>query len=243
MQAPLERLPASRPVTASHLSTTTTTTTTPAPILQANLLVLSLQPQAAQPPAAPAPAAASVSGARSGAPPLAPLFRAGHVLRHAKHGYRAVIVGWDESCRAAPEWVAASGARALRHGLAQPFYYALVDQRDRPGCAVAYIAQDLVHLLSAPHPPPHQAHAGQAEGGGHHHHQAPPPAAASLMHQLAQHAQQHQLAQRLVMHPLISAHFAAFDPLEGVFVARSSSMDDACKDDSDKGAAPAALVV
>lgn len=176
------------------------------------------------------------SPAAAPAPAAAPLFRPGHVFRHAKHGYRAAIVGWDEVCRAAPEWVTGTGAAALPHGTAQPFYYALVDARDRPGAQVAYVAQDLVHLLSSSAPEAAAAAAAvPAPGGG----LLPADAGMQLMQQLLLHQQQHQLAERLVCHPLTAAHFQAFNPLQGVFVPRMRMSEEADGD----GAEPAATLV
>jgi len=75
----------------------------------------------------------------------------GHVFRHAKHGYRAVIVGHDDRCRAGDAWVSNTGAAGLPHGTRQAYYYALVDVRDRPGASIAYVAAD--HVVAAAPPP------------------------------------------------------------------------------------------
>lgn len=72
----------------------------------------------------------------------------GTVIRHARSGYRGVVIGWDEACRASGEWVAATGARALPHGTAQRYFYVLVDCRDRPGATVAYLPRDVITRLS-----------------------------------------------------------------------------------------------
>lgn len=147
-------------------------------------------------PAAAATTATSPATATSVTSPAAPRFGCGTVMRHARHGYRGVVIGYDAGCRAAPEWVAATGCAALPHGLAQPFYYVLVDVRDRPGCQIAYVAQDLLAPLSASaaagaEAPPAEKE-GAAAGGG--------------------------LQSRLVLHPLLTAYFSSFTVATGTFV-------------------------
>lgn len=119
--------------------------------------------------------------------------RVGHVFRHAKHGYRAVIVGHDDRCRAGDAWVATTGAAGLPHGTRQSFYYALVDVRDRPGASIAYVAAD--HVAPPRQPQQQQQHrldAAAADGGG--------------------------VEERVVVHPLVPAYFASYDDELRAFV-------------------------
>ena len=32
-------------------------------------------------------------------------YRVGQVIKHRRYGYRGVIVGWDESCKAPQHWI------------------------------------------------------------------------------------------------------------------------------------------
>ena len=66
----------------------------------------------------------------------------GQCIMHARHGYRAVIVGWDAECEKDDEWCRAEGIDSLHLGRAQPFYHVLVDRRDRAGSQMDYIAQE-----------------------------------------------------------------------------------------------------
>lgn len=96
-------------------------------------------------------AGAGAAGAGAGAAtPATASHRMGTVIRHKSLGYKGVIVGWDEVCRASDKWIAATSAARLPHGTAQPFYHVLVDVRDRPGAAIAYVAQDLMQAVAAP---------------------------------------------------------------------------------------------
>ena len=84
--------------------------------------------------------AAKTAAAASTTQPL-PLLPLGTVVRHARHGYRGVVIASHPWCQAGAAWVKASGADRAPHGLSQPFYTVLVDVRDRP-CQVSYIAGD-----------------------------------------------------------------------------------------------------
>lgn len=141
-----------------------------------------------------------------------PRFTVGQVFTHARHGYRGVIIGYDSACKASPDWIASTGAASLPAGLNQPFYYALVDVRDRPGCQVSYVAQDNVRLLSSS--PPSSSSTSSASS----------PVAASNQQQNEDH-QDHTAVMdadaalsRLVIHPLVTSYFATYLPLQGRFL-------------------------
>lgn len=105
--------------------------------------------------------------------PDAVAFRVGQVVQHRLHGWHGVIVGYDPTCAAPPEWQRISRVADLPSGTAQPFYHVLVDVRDRlranaqpapaaaaaagagptppvllPVDAPAYVAQDNMRLWS-----------------------------------------------------------------------------------------------
>lgn len=117
-------------------------------------------------------------------------FSLGTVFRHAKHGYRAVVIGSDDECRAGPGWVASTGATRLPHGTAQRYYYALIDVRDRPGQAIAYVAEDHLRPLA----PRSTSSIGDA---------------VDL---------DSEAVERVVVHPLVPLHFASFEPSTGRFI-------------------------
>lgn len=76
-------------------------------------------------------------------------FSVGQVFRHRVYGYRAVVIGWDATCKASSEWVASTGTARLPNGTNQPFYHCLVDLRDRPEAQVSYVAQDCFEPIAA----------------------------------------------------------------------------------------------
>ena len=69
-------------------------------------------------------------------------FELGDVMVHARYGYRGAIVGFDGVCVQTEEWIQAMGVDDLPAGRDQPFYHVLVDERDRPGDQVTYVAQE-----------------------------------------------------------------------------------------------------
>lgn len=67
-------------------------------------------------------------------------YRVGQVIVHKIHGYRGVIIGWDETCKAPLTWIQAM------HGsdqeiIKQPYYSVLVDTRDKRQ-QTTYVAQE-----------------------------------------------------------------------------------------------------
>jgi len=69
---------------------------------------------------------------------------------HRKFGYRGVILGCEPTCTAPASWRAQMGVPLLPGGAGQPFYHCAVDERDRPGGQVTFVAQEnLVPEFSA----------------------------------------------------------------------------------------------
>nr|XP_039272131.1 uncharacterized protein LOC120346453 [Styela clava] len=86
--------------------------------------------------------------------PKALKYRVGQVIKHKKYGYRGVIVGWDETCKAPKTWI------LTMHGnnpaiVKTPHYSILVDKRDRQEIQTTYVAQeniDIVTNIEVQHP-------------------------------------------------------------------------------------------
>jgi len=57
--------------------------------------------------------------------PASVRFRVGDVVRRRESGGRLLIVGWDSTCQASPEWQIDAKVDCLAHGVAQPFYHCL----------------------------------------------------------------------------------------------------------------------
>jgi len=69
-------------------------------------------------------------------------FRIGQVIRHKIHGYRAVIIGWDEIAQAPEEWL-----KEHSKYITQPNYSVLLDTRDRRAHKT-YIPQEHIEVLT-----------------------------------------------------------------------------------------------
>ena len=69
-------------------------------------------------------------------------FSIGQALRHRKYQYRGVIVGFDLECTQSEEWMQMMNVEGLTRGRMQPFYNVLVDERDRPGAQMSYVAEE-----------------------------------------------------------------------------------------------------
>lgn len=69
-------------------------------------------------------------------------FSVGHIISHARYGYRGVIFGYTPTCVASEDWILQMGVDKLKHGRNQPFYHVCVDLRDRPGGQTTYVAQE-----------------------------------------------------------------------------------------------------
>jgi len=73
-------------------------------------------------------------------------FRVGNVVKHRKYGYRGVIVGYDESCKASHMWRMAMHKEDAARALDTPHYAVLVDTRNRPHEQQTYVAEwNLAH--------------------------------------------------------------------------------------------------
>ena len=75
----------------------------------------------------------------------------GHCIKHARFGYRGVILSsGDHTCEADDFWIAQMGVDSLRRGIYQPWYHVLVDTRDRPGGQQCYVCHDNITLWIDP---------------------------------------------------------------------------------------------
>lgn len=52
-------------------------------------------------------------------------FHIGHIFRHKRHNYTAVVTGWDSECDATEEWIWRMRIDSLAGGRTQAFYHAL----------------------------------------------------------------------------------------------------------------------
>jgi hemimethylated DNA binding protein len=71
----------------------------------------------------------------------------GTVFKHRLFGYRGVIMGATPSCEASEQWIQQMRVDELPGGRKQPFYWTMVDVRDRP-VQTTYVAQCNVVPLS-----------------------------------------------------------------------------------------------
>mmetsp|Transcript_149899 Transcript_149899/g.481609 ORF Transcript_149899/g.481609 Transcript_149899/m.481609 type:complete len:365 (+) Transcript_149899:1051-2145(+) len=76
----------------------------------------------------------------------------GTCFRHRKFGYRAVLVASEPWCSAPADWRARTGVPQLPRGEAQPFHHCLVDDRDRPGGQITFVAEENVEPCSLVYP-------------------------------------------------------------------------------------------
>jgi len=60
---------------------------------------------------------------------------------HRKFGYRGVVIGHDSKCIARESWKAQMVVDQIPGGENQPFYHCIVDERDRPGGQLTYVAE------------------------------------------------------------------------------------------------------
>jgi hemimethylated DNA binding protein len=72
----------------------------------------------------------------------------GTVFKHRLFGYRGVIMGSTPTCEASEQWMQQMRVDELPGGRKQPFYWTMVDVRDRP-VQTTYVAQCNVVPLSA----------------------------------------------------------------------------------------------
>jgi len=133
-----------------------------------------------------------------------PRYSVGQVFRHARYGYRAVIIGYDSTCRAGPQWATRTGVHDLPRRGDQPFFHVLVDVRDRPDAQIAYVAEDNIGELMSRGLLP--------RGGGNV--EAPALATAATTSTSASDA----ALGAIVIHPLVPKYFSTFVPAGGFFV-------------------------
>lgn len=74
-------------------------------------------------------------------------FRVGQVIKHKKYGYRGVIVGWDETCKAPKTWIEVMHRDDLSMQK-RPHYAVLVDSRDRSEVQTTYVAEDNIQIVT-----------------------------------------------------------------------------------------------
>lgn len=75
-------------------------------------------------------------------------YRIGDVVVHKKHGYRAVIVGWDYTLQASDEWkeLFYKGKEEL---MSEPHYLIAIDTRDRMVPQYGYAPQSSLESASS----------------------------------------------------------------------------------------------
>ncbi|XP_023342689.1 uncharacterized protein LOC111712341 [Eurytemora carolleeae] len=78
--------------------------------------------------------------------PPAVKYRVGQVMKHARWGYRGVIIGWDEEARAPDFWLKEMH-KGNRGWSSQPNYAILVDTRDRPVPQITYVPQENMEIV------------------------------------------------------------------------------------------------
>ncbi|TKR94624.1 hypothetical protein L596_008887 [Steinernema carpocapsae] len=72
-------------------------------------------------------------------------FRVGQVVRHTIHGYRGVIIGWDEKAKAPTSWLDRThGTHKEWRDL--PNYTVAIDTRDRVTPQIAYVVEANIEL-------------------------------------------------------------------------------------------------
>jgi hemimethylated DNA binding protein len=71
----------------------------------------------------------------------------GTVFKHRLFGYRGVIMGATPSCEASEQWIQQMRVDDLPGGRKQPFYWTMVDVRDRP-VQTTYVAESNVIPIS-----------------------------------------------------------------------------------------------
>uniref|UniRef100_A0A1I7Z6W8 YccV-like domain-containing protein n=1 Tax=Steinernema glaseri TaxID=37863 RepID=A0A1I7Z6W8_9BILA len=72
-------------------------------------------------------------------------YRVGQVVRHKIHGYRGVIIGWDETARAPESWLnRIHGPHKDWRDL--PNYTVAIDTRDRVTPQIAYVVEQNIEI-------------------------------------------------------------------------------------------------
>lgn len=73
-------------------------------------------------------------------------FRVGDVVKHKIHGYRGVIIGWDEKAIAPPSWIAKTH-KGRKDWAELPNYSIIIDTRDRLIPQLAYVVEENIALV------------------------------------------------------------------------------------------------
>ncbi|KAL9114155.1 MAG: hypothetical protein Q9227_001927 [Pyrenula ochraceoflavens] len=69
-------------------------------------------------------------------------YQIGHVFRHRRYGYKAVIVGWDTRCEMNEEWIQLMHVDQLSGGRGQCFYNAFVNDMSS-----RYVAEENIEII------------------------------------------------------------------------------------------------
>ncbi|KII94085.1 hypothetical protein PLICRDRAFT_171762 [Plicaturopsis crispa FD-325 SS-3] len=72
-------------------------------------------------------------------------FFVGLVFQHLHHGYKGVVIGWDPTCLATPEWITSMGVDSLSRGRHQPFYHVIADVGPK-----RYVAEENIRPINVP---------------------------------------------------------------------------------------------
>uniref|UniRef100_A0A914UVA4 Hemimethylated DNA-binding domain-containing protein n=1 Tax=Plectus sambesii TaxID=2011161 RepID=A0A914UVA4_9BILA len=73
-------------------------------------------------------------------------FRVGQVFKHKVHGYRAVIIGWDETAKAPKDWLDKMHTNRIDLRTL-PNYSVIIDTRDRLTPQIAYVPEENIELV------------------------------------------------------------------------------------------------
>jgi len=73
-------------------------------------------------------------------------YRVGQVIKHKRWDYHGVIIGWDTTAKAPPEWLKDMHG-SNHHWKDQPNYAVLVDTRDRQAPQVTYVPQENLQVI------------------------------------------------------------------------------------------------
>jgi len=73
-------------------------------------------------------------------------YRVGQVVKHARWGYRGVIIGWDETARAPANWIKEMHKENSEWSK-QPNYAVFVDTRDRTAPQITYVPQENIVVI------------------------------------------------------------------------------------------------
>jgi len=75
-------------------------------------------------------------------------YRVGQVIKHKRWAYHGVIIGWDLTAKAPPEWIKEMHGENA-HWKDQPNYAILVDTRDRQAPQLTYVPQENFEVVTS----------------------------------------------------------------------------------------------